>query len=393
VDSVIVDSDFPHDLSNRGARDARRHNKKVQEAARKQLKDIITSQDIITSSGNKKVKVRLKYLDQYQFRHYPDRTDVVGRDEYDELDAGEVISRPESGQVGGRPIRPGNEEGEELYEVEFTVDDLTNLMIDELSLPNLDDSIKSEIVSEVIEWTDRRKSSGIHALIDKKQTLLANIQRKAKMGHGREKKVSITNDDLRFRTWEIQSEKHSNAVIFLMMDRSGSMWEDKIYACKAFFFWVVQFLKKKYDRVEIRFISHDVTAKEMPEKDFFTISDSGGTRVSSAYELCRDMIKYEYPSNKWNIYCFHASDGDTWGDEEQCGELIANILDLGAKLFGYVEIQDEYNSGVSSLWSAIEGVAQQHRRVMMTSIGELDDILEAIEHFFSKRTKAQVRAK
>lgn len=387
MDSVIVDSDFPHDLVNRGARDARRHNKKVQDAARKQLKDLITSQDIITSSGNKKVKVRLKHLDQYEFRHHPDRVDIVGRDEFDELDEGEIISRPDHDASIGRGVKPGDAAGEELYEVEFTVDDLTEMMIKELRLPNLDESIKSEIVSEVIEWTDRRKSSGIHGLIDKKQTLLANIKRKAQMGYGPGEKVPIVNDDLRFRTWEIQRERHSNAVLFAMMDRSGSMWEDKIYACKAFYFWVVQFLRKKYDRVEIRFIAHDYNAKEMTEADFFTISEDGGTRVSTAYTLCRDIIKYEYPSSKWNVYCFHASDGDSWDDEMECYDLITEIINLGVKQFGYVEIQDEYDGDESELWGIIENAAQDHDRVMLTSIGELDDVMKAIQYFFGNKSR------
>lgn len=384
MDSVIVDSDFPYDIVRRGSRDARRHNKRVEEAARRQLKEIITSQDIITSSGNKKVKVRLKNLDSYRFRHYPDRVDVVGRDEYGELDDGEVISKPQPGSVGGRPKQAGNEPGEEMYEIEFTIDDLTKMMVDHLKLPDLDDSIKSEIVSEIIEWTDRRKGSGIQSLIDKKATLLANIQRKAKLGKNPNDRLPIINDDLRYRTWNVTNEKHSNAVIFLMMDRSASMWEDKIYATKAFYFWVVQFLKLKYDRVEVKFISHDTSAREMTEKEFFTISDAGGTMVSSAYEMCREMIEHNYSASKWNIYCFHASDGDTWGDEKACQQAVKDILSLGSKMFGYVEVGGDYNTmGVSGLWGALRIVSEDNARVRMTSIAELEDVMKAVEFFFN----------
>lgn len=378
MDSVIVDNDFPHDLIRRGARDERRHNKKVQEAARKQLKDIISRQDIITTSGNKKIKVKLKYLDSYHFRHYPDRVDVIGRDEYEELDKDEIISRPNDGNAGGAA---GNAEGDEIYEVEFTIDDLTNMMIEELRLPRLDERVKSEIVSEVIEWTDRRKSSGVHALIDKKHTLLANIKRKAAMGYKPGEKAPIVNDDLRFRAWKIQKEKHSNAVIFFLLDRSGSMSEEKIYSVKAFFFWVTQFLRKRYDRIEIKFIAHDVAARELPESDFFTITDSGGTMVSAAYQLCADLIKFNYPSSKWNIYCFHASDGDTWGDDDKCAQLIQEILSYGAKMFGYVEVRGEFDTdNITALWNAIENVDDE--RVILSTINSVDEVLETIEFFF-----------
>ena len=122
--STIIDNDFPHDIVHRGQRDANRHNKRVDEAVRKQLKDVISQQDIITSEGNKKVKVRLKYLDQYRFRHNPDRMDEVGRDEFDDLDDGEIIYEP--GEGVGRPAKAGDEAGEELYETEYTLEELTS---------------------------------------------------------------------------------------------------------------------------------------------------------------------------------------------------------------------------------------------------------------------------
>ncbi len=385
--STIIEQDFPHDIVRRGSRDEARHNKRVHEAVRKQLKDLISQQDIITNEGNKKVKVRLKYLDQYRFIFNRDRNDHVGRDEYDELEEGELISRPQEGDGGPKA---GDAEGEELYEAEYTIDELTEMMMEELELPDLDESKRNEIVSEVIEYTDRRKKQGVFSLIDKKKTILANIQRKMQAG-GEE--VPIIADDLRFKTWDITEEKHSNAVIFLMMDRSGSMWEDKIYAVKALYFWVVQFLRMRYDRVEIKFISHDYFAKELTEKEFFTISDSGGTRVSAAYELCRDMIKHNYPSSIWNIYVFHASDGDTWGDESDCMNLVKEMLtELGSSLFAYTEINiDDYRDDDSSLLIHFKELMEDQEGVLVSIIKEMSDILPSLKTFLrhSVRTEFQ----
>jgi len=379
--STIIESDFPHDIINRGNKDAIRHNKRVNKAVRDQLKDIISSQDIITSEGNKKVKVRLKYLDQYHFRHNSDRKDSVGRDEFDDLEEGEVLSKPSDSEgKGGRPVKPGDEAGEELYEAEFTIEELTDMMIEELELPNLDETIKNEITSEVLDYTDRRKRVGIEACLDKKQTLLAYIKRKAQ---SKNKNIIFDRDDLRYKTWEISHEKNSNAVIWLMIDRSGSMWEEKIYTIKALYFWIVQFLRRKYDKVEIKFIAHDYYAKELSEKDFFSVSDSGGTRVSSAYELCYDLIKHNYPSDKWNIYCFHSSDGDSWGDEATCSKLVAKIVnELGAKLFAYTEINiDNYKNNSSDLYNVLESLANDLDEVLVSTIENTEDIISVLSYF------------
>jgi len=384
--STIIEQEFPHDIFHRGQHDANRHNKRVKEAVRKQLKDIISQQDVITSEGNKKVKVRLKYLDQYRFRHNPDRIDEIGRDEFNEIEDGEIISRPEEGGASGS--KPGDEIGEEVYEIEYTISELTDLMIEELSLPDLDETKKNEISSDILEYTDRRKRVGIEACLDRKQTIKAYIKRKAQI---KDEDTVIIQDDLRFKTWEVIQEKHSNAVIFLMMDRSASMWQSKIYTVKALYFWIVQFLRRRYDKVEIKFIAHDYNAKELNEKQFFTIADSGGTRVSSAYELCRDMIKTNYPNDKWNIYCFHSSDGDSWSDEKECVDLVGDILKLGANLFAYAEIDmDNYRDGPSDLMTLLKKASRtKYRRLLVTSLEKTEDIMDTLRKFLKQNSRVE----
>lgn len=385
--SVIIEPDFPHDIVHRGQGDAERHNKRVDEAVRKQLKDIISHQDVITSEGNKKVKIRLKYLDQYRFRHNPDRLDEIGRDQFNDLEDGEVIYKPggESKGLG----EAGNASGEELFEAEYTLDELTDMMIEELELPDLDETKKNEITSEVLEYTDRRKRTGVEACLDKKQTLLAHIKRKSQQRIPKGDIVPIIQDDLRFKTWEITKERHSNAVIFLMMDRSASMWREKIYTVKALYFWIVQFLNRRYDKVEIKFIAHDYYAKELNEKEFFTIADSGGTRVSSAYKLCSEMIRHNYPSSLWNVYCFHASDGDSWSDERECVQIVGEILDMGANLFAYAEIDmDNYRDGESDLYQLLKASAKRkYRRILVSTIKKTEDILDSLRVFLKQQAR------
>lgn len=387
--SSIVDQDFPYDILHRGKRDESRHNKRVNDAVRKQLRDLISQQDIITSEGNKKVKVRLKYLDQYRFVHNRDRIDRVGRDEFDDLEEGEILYQPSPSS--GKTPRASDDVGEELYEAEYTIDELTEMMIQELELPDFDEKRKNEIISDVIEWEDRRQYSGNYALIDKKHTLLANIKRRAKMKLAGP--VPIINDDLRFRSWNVRQERHSNAVVFLMMDRSGSMWEEKIYCVKALYFWVVRFLRLKYERVEIRFIAHDYDAQERTEKEFFTISDNGGTRVSAAYELCRSLIKHNYPQSTWNIYCFHASDGDTFGDEDECMRLVQEIIKLGANLFAYTEIDiDNWRDSESPLCEHFRDLAKAKHEVLVSVIQDRSEVLESLKIFLRHNTRNSIDA-
>ena len=385
--NTVIDQDFPFDILHRGSKDESRHNKRVNDAVKKQLRDVISQQDIISGEGNKKVKVRLKYLDQYRFIHSRDHIKELGRDEFDDLEEEEILFRPDEGD--GVPQKAGEDGGEELYEAEYTIDELTEILMSELKLPRLDERKKNEIISEIIEWNDIRKESGVRSLINKKRTLRANIKRKAKMNTADD--APIINDDFRFRTYDVVKEKHSNAVIFLMMDRSGSMWQDKIYAVKALYFWIVQFLRFRYDKVEIKFIAHDYNARELSEKEFFTISDSGGTRVSSAYELCRDIIKHNYPSSKWNIYCFHASDGDSWNDEDECARLVEEITTtLQANLFAYAEINiDSWRSEQSDLWAAFQTLVESNSKVLMSEIQDMGDVLPAIETFLKHSTRTQ----
>lgn len=381
--STIIEQDFPYDILRRGQRDASRHNKRVKDAAKKQIREIVSQQDIISADKNKKVKVNLKHLDQYRFIHNRDRLDNVGRDEFDDLEPGEIIYQPTEGQGGSSA---GDEDGLERFEAEFTIEEITNMLMEDLKLPNFEDKQHTEIVSDILEYTDIKKTSGIFACLDKKKTILANLIRKTKMKLPKNEKIPIINDDLRFRTWNITKEKHSNAVVFLMLDRSGSMETEKIYAVKALYFWIVQFLKQRYSRVEIKFIAHDTKAYEMNEKDFFSVSYDGGTKISSAYKLCREIIKYNYPSDKWNIYCFHSSDGDSFGnDAVESAAIVKEIIDFGASLFAYAEIQiNSMNDSDSDLFFEMQQMELEGLPTLCSIIYELGDIYHTLKHFLSK---------
>ena len=376
---------FPYDLRRRGQRDAIRHSKRVKDAIKKRLRDLIAEESIIVSDGKKKVKIPLKYLDQYRFKYGGKRNQ--GGTGQGLGDVGDVIGHDQEYEDGDGP-QAGDQPGERVFEAEIEIEDLVKMMLEELDLPWLEEKERHEIKSVTYNFNDIRKK-GAFSNLDKRLTLKNNIKRNAMKGNPSVK--NINDDDLRFKVWQEQEEYHSNAVIFLCLDRSGSMTTDKKYIAKAFFFWMARFLRIKYERVEIVFIAHDTEAQIVPEKDFFTISNSGGTMASSAYDLCLKEIDAKYPQNKWNIYVMHFSDGDNWGDDnKKLVKLVRLLLDK-TTMFGYGEIADEYDRA----WYASAGWQRDHTlyhlfeakladisNFMATQLESKHDIWKALEYFF-----------
>jgi len=195
--------------------------------------------------------------------------------------------------------------------------------------------------------------------------------------------ADIKDDDLRFKTWDRAIRHESNAVVLALMDVSGSMGTFEKYVSRAFYFWMVRFLRTKYERVEIRFIAHHTEAKEVTEAEFFTRGESGGTKASSAYQLALDLINANYPPADWNIYPFHFSDGDNWHtDNEICLHLVQQLLRRSNQL-GYGEIRQNqgYYSG-STLMSAFGKLSDpKFQSVIIKSKG---DVYPALRTFFAQ---------
>src|SRR5207247_8689994 len=198
---------------------------------------------------------------------------------------------------------------------------------------------EQDVQAKTTEVTESRRT-GIMSNMDKRRTMIENIRRNAREA----KSAKIGNfkkEDLRFKTWEEDVKYESNAVVIAMMDVSGSMGEFKKYIARSFYFWMVRFLKTKYDNVKIVFISHHTEAKEVSEEQFFTQGESGGTVVSSAYRLALEIVRERFPAHDWNIYPFHFSDGDNYYSDNDEAVKLADELISTCNLFGYGEIGEE----------------------------------------------------
>ncbi|MFN8512028.1 MAG: sporulation protein YhbH [Chloroflexia bacterium] len=364
-------------LHRKGPADQARHNEKVKEAIRQNLPDIISEQSIITSDGKKIVKVPIRSLEEYKFKFgEPPQGGQVGQGEGGSQ-VGDVIGQAGQPGKGGQP-GAGEQPGIDYYEAELTVDDLSALVFADLGLPNLEPKRAQEIESETVRFTDIRKR-GAFSNLDKKRTIKENLKRNAMQG--RAAFGDIKSEDLRFKTWERAIRHESNAVVLALMDVSGSMGTFEKYVSRAFYFWMVRFLRTKYENVAIRFIAHHTEAKEVTEEEFFTKGESGGTKASSAYQLALEMIDADYPHEAWNIYPFHFSDGDNWyTDNEQCLALVRQLLERSNQL-GYGEIRQGGRSYGSTLMAAFEHLRDP--KFQSVIIKEKADVYPALRTFFT----------
>ena len=370
-------------MRRRGKRDGQRHTERIKKAIRENLKDLVTDASIISSDGKKKVKIPIRYLDNYRFKHGDNKNqEGVGQGDK-EHKPGDTLGHDGTGMPSSGD-KAGDQEGEELYEEEITIAEIINMMLEDLNLPWLEHKTSAvEVETENAKFTDISEVGPL-SNVDKKKTVFENMKRNAKMGKPRIYKIN--NDDLRYKVWELEKEFHSNAAVYCLMDRSGSMDDDKKYIAKSFFFWLVHFCRTKYSNVELIFIAHDTTANIVPEKDFFKISNSGGTMCSSAYQLALDDIEANHPSSSWNNYVFAFSDGDNWGDDnDKCIQIVGDLLNCCTAVgYGEIDVNSFYNSGSGFSWSTLHGEFKKsikHPHFLTASIQKREDIYACLKQF------------
>jgi sporulation protein YhbH len=382
MDFTLTVSKNDWSLHRKGPIDQARHNAKIKEAIKENLADIIAEDSIITSDGKKVVRIPVRSLDLPHFRFDPKKSKHAGQGQGDSK-VGDVLGRDDGQAAGpGKGKKAGNTPGVDYYDAEFEVDELAAMVFEDLGLPNLKQKQQQELEIETIRFNEVRKK-GVMSNLDKRRTILENIKRNARAG-AEPRFADVNDDDLRFKTWYPEYRRETSAVVLAMRDVSGSMGEFEKYITRSFYFWMVRFLRTKYKNVQIVFITHHTEAKEVDEAAFFNLGESGGTRVSSAYKLALDVIRERFNPERWNIYPFHFSDGDNWGDSDNrlCVELVHKLVACSS-VFGYGEIQ-EYNYGsTTTLMGAFSAIADT--RFIPVVIRGKSDVYPALKKFFSLR--------
>jgi len=363
-------------LYRKGNIDQQRHRQKVQQAIRNNLAEVICEENIIMSKEQKAIRVPVRALVEYRFKFNTDKKSHVGQGN-GKTKVGNVLgTEVHYGRRKGRGA--GRQSGRDYHEVDVTVDELTDLVFEDLQLPNLKRKTKPKMKHESVAFKDIRKK-GIQGNIDRRRTFLANIKRNALAGKPGLSSISL--EDMRFKVWEESVKEESNAVVLVMMDISGSMGPFEKYIARSFFFWAVKFLRKNYKSLEIVFLAHHTEAKEVSEDQFYTMGESGGTRCSSVYRLALDIIDKRYSPGEYNIYAFHFSDGDNLAsDNELCVDLVNQLLER-ANLVGYGEIEGPYYY-TSTLLTSLKKIRDP--RFTTVSIRDKSGVHTALKKFFGR---------
>lgn len=360
-------------LQRKGPQDQARHQERVREAITENLADLITDESLIATDGRVIVKVPIRSLKEYRFRFNPYKEDHVGQGAGG-TQPGDVLVWGREGK--GQGAGAGQAPGVDYYEAEITLDEISDLLFSRLTLPYLREKGSEGLDAARRPAEVRRR--GAMPNLDKRRTILENIKRNAR--HGAPRFEGVRDEDLRFRAHAVRRRPARSAVVVAMRDVSGSMGEFKKYMSRSFFFWMVRFLRSRYDDVSLVFIAHHLEAREVDEAAFFQLGESGGTRVSTAYQLALDIIRERFNPAEWNIYPIHFSDGDNWGDADnhRCLALVRELLSC-CNLFGYGEINE--GGYTSPLMSALADL--EDPRFIPITMREKKDLLPALMRFFA----------
>ncbi|MBU3088365.1 sporulation protein YhbH [Clostridium gasigenes] len=335
------DNPLNHD---RSIEDRRRHRQLVEKSIKENLGNILSEESIIGESKNKKFKIPIRGIKEYQFVFGKNNRGVAtGNGE--EARGDKLGESGEEGKGSGNK-GAGNSAGEDVYETEITLEELMDYIIEDLNLPNLDRKKYSEIITESAGKRRGYQRNGINPRLAKKKTVMAKMARK--QGKKRALNEIVSNeeierfpfreDDLRYWKVKKKPKKESNAVMIFIMDVSGSMDNTKKYLARSLFFVLSKFIRRKYNNIAFEFISHTTIAKRVNEYDFFHKAESGGTYISSGLNVALDLINEKYPKEAWNIYPIYASDGDNWSeDNEKAMAAVKEICALSS-MFGYAEL-------------------------------------------------------
>ena len=338
-----------------------------------------------------------------------------------EFNSGDRIDKPQGGGgAGSGSGQASNQgEGEDNFSFYITKEEFLNYLFDDLALPNM---IKKTL-SQSSEYKTLRAgfvSEGTPNNLSVVRSLRNAHARRIAMTSGKRKKLKVLREalseaqqqqdestilalgqqiedlerrlklvpfiddlDLRYRNQVKVPVPSSKAVMFCLMDVSGSMTQDVKDIAKRFYILLYLFLQKTYEHIEIVFIRHHTSAKEVSEEDFFYSRETGGTIVSSALKLMHQVVEQRYSSSEWNIYAAQASDGDNWDDDSPlCAQILSEQLLPLVQYFSYIEITPNQHQ---ALWEAYKQLEHSHQgQFAMAQIRDAGDIYPVFRELFAK---------
>lgn len=383
---------------DRSAEDRRRHRELVEESIKKNLGSIIAEESIIGKSKDKKIKIPIKGIKEFQFI-YGKSKPGVGAGDGNEKRGDKFAGEAQAGKGKGGA---GNQEGEEVYETEITIEEVIKYLFDDMNLPDID----KKQLSQLEEKSYRKlgyQHKGIPPRLAKKRSVIEKIKRKQAAKRSEdgeettydkesgEERFPFIEEDLRYYRIKEENKRDYNAVVLCIMDVSGSMDQTKKYLARSFYFLLYQFLRLKYANVDVVFIAHTTIAKEVNEREFFHRGESGGTYISSGYDKALEIIAERYSPANWNIYAFHCSDGDNWSEDNKRAVESANKLCEVCNLFGYGEIVPGYYNIGSTIKNEFQTKIKS-KNFAAININKKEDVLPALKKLLDKASDRDEKA-
>ncbi len=374
-----------YDIVERIERDAARFRDIVKGKIRQNLRKFITNTELIGKQGKTIVSIPVPQIEIPHFTYNFRDVGGVGQGEGEEGDILWLEGEEGEGQRGA-----GFLPGLHPVEVEFTLEELVELLGEALELPRLEPKSTGGLESEKHRYKSIRRV-GPEALRHFKRTFRQALKRQLLTGtyDPNDPVIVPIRDDTRYRSFEMEPRPESKAVIFFMMDVSGSMGDEQKEIVRITAFWIDQWVRRHYRGVERRYIVHDAAAREVPEDLFYRLRESGGTKISSAYKLCAHLINEHYPPEEWNIYAFHFSDGDNWEeDDADAFEVLGEHLLPKVNLFGYGQVYSHWGTG-RFLHDLADEFGDEFDNLRLTEIRTKDAILNAIRDLLGKSSDGE----
>lgn len=400
--------------------------RRYREHIRKAVEEAVNKRSIQDLDRGEQITIPKRDIHEPHFGHGQGGTGSIVHPGNKEFSPGDRLPKPEGGggQGSGQGDASNQGEGEDDFVFQISQEEFLDFVFEDLALPNLvrkdlkeikEFSLKhAGIVSEgtpsklnivrsmrnayarrmVMSSGSRRKLEEIEA---ERELLLAQAsspelkarlvwidEQIALLKQKIDRTPFLDTYDLRYNHHVKEPKPSSKAVMFCIMDVSGSMTQETKNIAKRFFILLYLFLTRNYEKIEVVFIRHHTSAKEVTEEEFFYSRETGGTIVSSALKLMEKVVKERYSPDQWNIYAAQASDGDNWDDDSRiCRKLMEEEIVKLVQYFTYIEITPREHQ---SLWHAYEQVQSSHaKNFAMRHIVEVGDIYPVFRDLFQRR--------
>ncbi|MEM6230078.1 YeaH/YhbH family protein [Shewanella scandinavica] len=390
---------------------------------KKAVSDAVTRRSVTDVDKGEKISIPTRDISEPMFHQGKGGVRDRVHPGNDQFTRGDKIDRPPGGAGGGsgKGEASNSGEGDDDFVFEISKDEYLELLFEDLELPNLQKNRLNKLVEYQI-YRAGFTNDGVPANINIVRSLRSSLARRIAMSASKKKLLKeleqeltelenipgtkaelildlkaqieelkqkiarvpfIDTFDLRFNNYAKREIPSSQAVMFCLMDVSGSMDQATKDMAKRFYILLYLFLTRTYKNLEVVYIRHHTQAKEVDEHEFFYSQETGGTIVSSALKLMHEIQQARYPADEWNIYAAQASDGDNWADDSPtCRQLLEQKILPLVRYYSYIEIT---NRAHQTLWREYESLQQHYDNIAVQHIRQAEDIYPVFRELFKKQ--------